>query len=104
MSSWKALQERLVEREANVVCQRDCIKSKKFIKIDKEDEKDCIKFEEFIKINKEDEEDDWIDVAWTWTRLNWRDEFAETFESNSWRERLLNRVKVRKTVSKVEYR
>jgi len=52
------LQERLVEREANVVCQRDCIKSKKFIKIDKEDEKDCIKFEEFIKINKEDEEDD----------------------------------------------
>ncbi len=34
------------------------MKFKKFIKIDKEDEKDCIKFEEFIKINKEDKEDD----------------------------------------------
>ncbi len=96
--------ERLVEREADVVCWRDCIKFKKFIKIDKEDEKDCIEFEEFIKINKEDEEDDWINVTWTWACLNWRNEFAETFKSNSWRERLLNRIEVRKTVSKVEYR
>ncbi len=102
MSSQKALQERLIEWEANVVCRENCIKFKKFIKIDKEDEKDCIESEEFIKINKEDEENDWIDVAWTWARLNWRDEFAETFESNSWRECLLNRVKVCKTVSKVE--
>ncbi len=34
------------------------MKFKKFIKIDKKDEKDCIKFEEFIKINKENEEND----------------------------------------------
>jgi len=34
------------------------MKFKKFIKIDKKDEKNCIKSEEFIKINKEDEEDD----------------------------------------------
>ncbi len=60
MSFQKALQERLVERKVNVVCWRSCIKFKKFIKINKEDEKDCIKFEEFIKINKKDEEDDWI--------------------------------------------
>jgi len=58
MSSQKALQERLVEREADVVYREDCIEFKRFIKIDKEDEKDCIKSEEFIKIDKEDEEDD----------------------------------------------
>ncbi len=34
------------------------MKSKEFIKIDKEDERDCIEFKEFIKINKENEEDD----------------------------------------------
>ena len=92
----------LVERKADVDCWESCMKFKKFIKIDKKDEKDCIKFEEFIKINKENEENDWINVAWTQACLNWRDEFAETFEFNSWREHLLNWVKVHKTISKVE--
>ncbi len=59
------MQEILIERKVSVDCQESCMKFKKFIKIDKKDEKDCIKSEEFIKINKEDEEDDWIDVAWT---------------------------------------
>jgi len=36
MSSQKALQEMLIEQEANVVCQENCIKFKKFIKINKE--------------------------------------------------------------------
>ncbi len=94
----------LTEREADVDCWENCMKSKEFIKIDKEDERDCIEFKEFIKINKENEEDDWIDVTWKWARLNRRSEFAETFEFNSWRERLLNRIEVHKTVSKVEYR
>ena len=98
------MQERLIEREADVDCWEDCIKFKRFIKIDKEDEKNCIKFEEFIKINKEDEKDDWINVAWTWARLNWCNEFEKIFKFNSWKERLLNWVKVHKTVSKVEYR
>ncbi len=54
----------LTEREADVDCWENCMKSKEFIKIDKEDERDCIEFKEFIKINKENEEDDWIDVTW----------------------------------------
>ncbi len=48
----------LIEREADVDCRENCMKSKEFIKIDKEDERDCIEFKEFIKINKENEEDD----------------------------------------------
>jgi len=36
MSSRKASQERLAEREADVVCQKNCTKSKRFIKINKE--------------------------------------------------------------------
>ncbi len=36
MSFWKALQEMLVKWEADVVYQEDCIKFKRFIKINKE--------------------------------------------------------------------
>ena len=36
MSSWKASQERLIERKADVICWESCTKFKKFIKINKE--------------------------------------------------------------------
>ncbi len=36
MSSQKASQERLIKREADVVCRESCTEFKRFIKIDKE--------------------------------------------------------------------
>ncbi len=61
MSSWKASQERLVEREADVVYWEDCTKSKKFIKINKEavynDEKTAKEERDWTRwIDEEDEE------------------------------------------------
>ncbi len=62
MSSWKASQERLIKWEADVVCQKNCTKFKKFIKINKKavcnDEKTAKEKWDWTRwINEEDEED-----------------------------------------------
>ena len=96
MSSWKASQERLVEREADVVCRKDCTKFKKFIKIDKEavcnDEKTAKeKRNRTRQIDEEDEEgkdcsrDDErerVDSVETMrVRFDWRVRLRTTLES-----------------------